>query len=369
MRRAEHEPQHVRHDEADEADDAAHRHRGAGQHGRRREHRAAHPLDVDAEARRRLLAEEQQVEVARVPARRHRTHGHRRQAHPHVGPRAVVQPAHQPEDHLVGDLPVDDAERDEQGGDGGGQRPEGDAREQQGRDGGAPGAGGDGVDGGEGGQRPREGEQREPEHGGGREPADERDDGAQRRALADADDAGLGQGVAEEPLHLRPRHREGAPHQRRDGHARRADEPDDDLLGLGDAPEVDPAGRQRPRREHPDDGAPRDAGAADGDGRHRCRSEQGREQRQGCPGGPANSRPAFGVGHGRLPGSPGGPSTGRRASPLAVPPTAGLRPDVPDGLRPADRNRDAPRTVSVTARPDTARRPPFRSAPPRTATW
>ena len=244
-------------------------------------------------------------------------------------------------------LPVDDAERDEQGGDGGGQRPEGDAGQQQRRDGGAPGAGWRRR-----GRRrgrpapPAKANSGSQKTAAAREPADERDHGAQRRALADADDAGLGEGVAEEPLHLRPRHPRGAPPTSA-ATATRGVRMIQTMTcsALGDAPEVDPAGRQRSRREHPDDGAPGDAGAADGDRRHYRR----RESRAASSGRAARAAP-------RTPGRPSASVT--------------ARPDVPDGLRPADPNRDAPRTVSVTARPEYSA-PATVSVSPRrvAATW
>ena len=70
---ADDQPHQVRHDDADEADRAADRHRRAGGERRAEERDALRAHDVDAARRRRLGAEAEQIERPREPRERRRT--------------------------------------------------------------------------------------------------------------------------------------------------------------------------------------------------------------------------------------------------------------------------------------------------------
>ena len=86
----------MRHEQADEADDAAHRDRRAGDDRRGAEADQLHPLHVHAARLRVLLAEREQAQIVREEREHdHRDHEQRRQQD-HVRPRRAEDRAHHP---------------------------------------------------------------------------------------------------------------------------------------------------------------------------------------------------------------------------------------------------------------------------------
>jgi hypothetical protein len=219
---AEDETQEVGNDEAHEADQPGCRDRGADHQRGRAEQDLLHPLHVDAELRRGLLAEGEQVES---PGQGHGTGEPQCEEDPHpagdleAGVREVPD---QPEEdagplHQTGHRGEEDDRRrgegveDDSGEEQRGRREPagaaGDGEEQE-----------DGQDGsGERGGRHRgvaapegatEGEDRDPAEGG---------------AARDAEDVGIGEGVSEQSLEERARHRQGGADQRGERDPRQAD--------------------------------------------------------------------------------------------------------------------------------------------------
>ena len=93
-------PQRMRHDQADEADDAGHGRRRADAERRAGHHLEPRAAEIDAEAAGRVLAQRQRIERAAEQQQQGDAGQHERRRQPHLRQAAVGQRAHQPEHHL-----------------------------------------------------------------------------------------------------------------------------------------------------------------------------------------------------------------------------------------------------------------------------
>jgi hypothetical protein len=98
---AEDQAQDVRHDQADEADHARHRHRGTDEQRRRHEDGPPNVLDVDAERRRTFLAGREQVQRRRVPHEHRSADGGIRSGDGDHSVALRRERAHDPEEHAL----------------------------------------------------------------------------------------------------------------------------------------------------------------------------------------------------------------------------------------------------------------------------
>jgi hypothetical protein len=220
----------VRHDQADEADHARHRHRGTDEKRRREEDGAAHALDLDAERRGALFAGCEQVQCRRVTHQRHRAD--RRVDADHRDQRIALcrQRPHHPEEHalrltIAGDRVHQHDER-------GGERVRHDAGQEERVRRRAPAGPRHEHDAGDGRERAREGRERnqrrhriDPEH--------ERRRAGDGRTAADAEDVRVGERVREQALEARAGRGEARAHDGRQQHTRNARLHDDRVVGRG----------------------------------------------------------------------------------------------------------------------------------------
>ena len=213
----------MRHDESDERDDADERDRDAGEERDDDDRHEAEALDVEAEVAGVPLPEGEEV-VARTEhdGDDHPRDGDRRDD-AHLPPQGAVERPELPEDDL---LAVRGARREEHEGEAGaGEGVDGDAGEEEGDDLGAAVRAGDDVHEQRRAESAEEREHRDAVVAEGREPERDRDRRAERRARRDADDAGLGERVAEDRLHDRPRGGEGGADDERHDDAREPHDP------------------------------------------------------------------------------------------------------------------------------------------------
>ena len=141
MSRPDHQPEQMRHHDADKADHAADRNRNARHRRHQHDRNPLQPLDIDAAMKRFGLAEHQHIEPARDRDAGDRGERQHRRQRGELGPGCAAQRAQQPERDIaqlavVGD---EDEEPDAGIGDGGNRN----AGQQENRDRRPPRAAGD----------------------------------------------------------------------------------------------------------------------------------------------------------------------------------------------------------------------------------
>ncbi len=95
------QPHHVRHDNADEADDAGDGHGSAHRSRGRHDDCALGPFDVDAEVEGLRLAEQEAVEAADQPRRRDHDKDREREHREDLRPVRAAEAAHHPERQIA----------------------------------------------------------------------------------------------------------------------------------------------------------------------------------------------------------------------------------------------------------------------------
>ena len=249
MRRAQQQAHDVRGDQADEAHRAGDRHARADGQGDLRHQPALQSFDIDADMARLALAQRQGVEQVR--GRQQGGHGDRedQQRRHDRRPGDAAEAAHGPEDQGAQLLVVGDEHQHADAGRG--QRIDGDAGEQQGADQGDAFARGQAVD--DRGRYKAAAECRDRQQPGPEigwddmhHPLAQHDHrhGRQRRTARHAEQAGIGQGIAEQALQGGTTGGQRRADAEGRQHARRADGVEHHRRGV-----VDRLGRQADRRE------------------------------------------------------------------------------------------------------------------------
>ena len=239
--RAHEAAQRVRRDEANEGDGARHRRDRARHERTQAEDHDPHAVHRQAEGRRLLLAERQDVERTREEQERPRPRQDEARGQPEVLVAAAFEPAGEPEEHGAHAELLGGHEQDRRAGCG--QRAHREAREQEARERRPPAGVRDRVDEEQGDEGAGAGGERHGEEALLRPAEVDGEDGAEGGARAHAEEARVRDRVAEERLQGRPDRRQAAAHQGGDEHAREAHRPQDHLAALGSG-----LGPPRPRR-------------------------------------------------------------------------------------------------------------------------
>ncbi len=244
------QPHQVGHHQADETDHAGHRHRHADPGGGEQDQPPLEGLHLDAEVACLPFTQQQGVEGVGI-AQEQNEQGHQgQQRQRHVHRLARRQRPHLPQAQVAQHLIV--GEIGEQADHGAGQRGDGHPGQQHDGDRGAPFPGAEQIDQG-GGQRPAEkgeqGQQADAEQAlpllteGGQQHDGQRR--TERRPAGDPDDAGVGQGVAKQPLHHGAAEAENPSHRDAEQGTWQADLlHDQQLVGLNPAPLAGEQGAQ-----------------------------------------------------------------------------------------------------------------------------
>jgi hypothetical protein len=220
----------VRHHQPDEPDRARERDHAAGEQRGGEEHPALEAPGVHSELHGRLLAQRQEIELARAvehqPEAAERQDGEQRQR----GGRDRCHVPEQPVHHTAQPVEVDD--RDQHGDGRGEEDADDDPREQQGLDRQPTRHRGDRVDGGRRADGAREREHRHAQRLQRREPEPEdlRQHDAEGRAARDTEHRRLGQRVTRQPLKGDACHRQRPTRQHGGRHARQPQLQGDDRL-------------------------------------------------------------------------------------------------------------------------------------------
>ena len=227
MVRPQHEPQDVGRHETDEGYRPADRHGGAGCQGGGRQQGGAGQPHANTHRTRLVVAEHQQVQVARHEDDHEGRADYERSGYPYVLPRAGVEPARKPEQDLPQRLVVRQHD-DDRGDDGSEEGVDRDSRKQKRRHGEPPAHGGYAVDEERRRDGPREceGRQREKEQAG--HPRGDGRHRPNRSPRGHADDARIGHRVAEQALHRRPRNAQSHADRRAHDDPRKPDLLDDE---------------------------------------------------------------------------------------------------------------------------------------------
>ena len=219
----------MRRDEADEADGARHRHRGADAESHGEDDDEAKPADIEAEAFGGLLAESQQAEALPMPRQqRGRDHNEGQRQHD-MADAAVFQRSEQPEGDLQGREGIGREVHRQRGPRSGqaGDREPGEDQQKQRRI--AARHGQQQEDRGEGaedrGDRQAEGERRV-------EAERDRRDGREGGGLWSAEQRRIRQRIAQQSLHRRAAEAEGSADGESEDRAGQADFHDDDAAGI-----------------------------------------------------------------------------------------------------------------------------------------
>ena len=261
------QPQQVGHDDADEADPARDGDRRAGGGGDGQHGEVLGLLHGDAEMHRRGLAHGQPVERAAKGAGADQGQQDQRAGGDDLGPGGAGQRAHLPECQVAQLLVVGGVDEDARQRPG--QRRQREARQQHGRHRGAAAMGGDAIEqhdrepaSGEGGDGHEVHARDRLDRGGQRGAEYDGADRAKACAGADADDARIGQRVAEEPLKHGARDRQRRPHQQAQQGAGQADVEQHHAFELGQRLARGHVPQRRPERgARGADGQAGDAGA------------------------------------------------------------------------------------------------------------
>ena len=207
----------MRDDQADEADHAAHRHRGADQERRGDEDGASCPLHVDAQLGCTFLTGGQQVQVLRMSGEPGEPGERVRRGRRDELPALSRERAHQPEEHAVR-LRIARDHIDQHDG-GRGEDVEHDPDQQERIRRGAPTGARAEVDDADREERTGKGRERHDERDR-LGPRDERHDTPHRSPARDAEEVGAGERVREQRLKRGPRRAEAAAHDGAEEHAR-----------------------------------------------------------------------------------------------------------------------------------------------------
>ncbi|GMA32761.1 hypothetical protein GCM10025875_27530 [Litorihabitans aurantiacus] len=223
MRRPDDHADDVRHHEPHERDDPGEGDGRAGGDGDQHDHADPQALDVEPDVPRGALAEREEVELPRHERRADDADHDQRCGDGDLHPARPVQRAELPEHDLLARLgvPQEGHERDDGTGDGVDRHP----GQHQGDHLGAPvlPCGGVGEDRRE--QAPEERRERDAPLAHRRPAEHDHEARARGGARGDADDAGLGQRVAEDALHQHAADGEAGPDEHRERHAREPDGP------------------------------------------------------------------------------------------------------------------------------------------------
>ena len=245
----------MRRQQAHETDDAAHRYRGRGETGGRRQEDQLDPLDVHAQLGRLLIPQQQDVQFPRVDEDDGQAHRCVGQQHPDVVPSPGGQAAHEPEEQLALVLP---AHHEHVGREGSRHGADGNAGQKQGDRSHAASPARKGVyhhGHGQAAEERRDGYGVQPEHPEFQVQGD-RDRGTQRGAGRYAHDIGIGHWVLEETLHHPAGTGQGGPYKHRQEGSGQADLPDN---GVGRRlRRLERAARPQVIRQHLQHGASRD---------------------------------------------------------------------------------------------------------------
>lgn len=263
MVRSGQQPDQMRDDQSDEADDPADGDGGSRQEGGEQKDGVTRALHGNAGCLRMLVSQQQQIQRAAEQRDKDDRCRNRERDQLHMLPSSRLQPALKPEDDAAQLLLMGRA-RNHDIDDRGQERVDADAKQQQLRHirlaTGLP----DGEDKDDGSQGAGEGRQRQRVGSLLREAGSNHEDGPGRRSRGDAEIAGLNQRITEHALHGGARHGESGSDQDANQDAGEADRRDNRQIALGNAGMIQPSegvqdGLQR-IREPDGDGADGAAG-------------------------------------------------------------------------------------------------------------
>ena len=235
VRGPDHQPQQMRHHDADKSDDAANRNRDAGHRRHQHDRNPLQPLDVDAAVERLGLAEHQHVEPARDRQAGDQGDPQHRRQRGKLGPGRSAQRAQQPERDVAQLAIVGDEHQKPDAGIG--DRGDRNSRQQEDRNRGPARAARDSIEDDGRRQRARESCDRQQlvlhEAKALADLAvgeDDRCRSRERAAGGNADQRGIGEGISKQPLHDRAGCREQPAHHGGGGDPRNPDRPQHELV-------------------------------------------------------------------------------------------------------------------------------------------